>query len=169
MQPWRNWPGLLLGVFLLTACQPEADQEQAAGAENEPAEESAEESPAIPVEVAFATRGDVFATYTGTAPVEAFQDAVVIAKVAGEVRELLAEEGDVVKAGQVLARLDRTHAVLDEILLGLVPAYPDMAIRGLVIESAPERENRQRARAFRIEQRRGATAEARDMLIATEK
>jgi membrane fusion protein (multidrug efflux system) len=44
--------------------------------------------------------------YTGTAPIEAFAEANVIAKVDGEVRELLIEEGDDVSKGQVLARLD---------------------------------------------------------------
>ena len=44
--------------------------------------------------------------YTGTAPIEAYAEADVIAKVAGEVRELLVEEGDEVSKGQVLARLD---------------------------------------------------------------
>jgi len=63
-------------------------------------------APAIPVEIATPVRGDVLSTYTGTAPIEAYADATVIAKVAGEVVELLAEEGDEVSRGTVLARLD---------------------------------------------------------------
>jgi membrane fusion protein (multidrug efflux system) len=44
--------------------------------------------------------------YTGTAPIEAFAEADVIAKVDGEIRELLIEEGQDVRKDQVLARLD---------------------------------------------------------------
>ncbi len=65
-----------------------------------------EEEQAIPVETASLHRGDVYAVYSGTASIEAFGEAMVEAKVGGEVRELLAEEGDVVKTGQILARLD---------------------------------------------------------------
>lgn len=88
------WPGLLLAAFFLPACQP--------GAED--ADE--DEAPAIPVETATPTRGDILAVYSGTAPIEAFADATVIAKVGGEVREILVEEGDDVETGDVLARLD---------------------------------------------------------------
>jgi len=38
--------------------------------------------------------------------IEAHEEAEVVAKVGGEVRQLFVEEGDVVKAGQVMARLD---------------------------------------------------------------
>ncbi len=71
-------------------------------------ETAAEEadSPGIPVEVVSPERGDVFALYTGTASLETDADALVAAKVGGEVVELLVEEGDRVKAGDVLARLD---------------------------------------------------------------
>ena len=65
-----------------------------------------EESPPIPVEVSLPARGDVYAVYSGTAPIEAFAQADVIAKVPGEVREILVEEGDDVESGQILARLD---------------------------------------------------------------
>jgi len=82
-------------VLLLSACQ-----QGAKDAEDE------EKSPPIPVETSKPTRGDVYAVYSGTAPVESFAEADVIAKVEGEVREILFEEGDEVKAGQVLARLD---------------------------------------------------------------
>lgn len=69
---------------------------------------SAEEAdkPGIPVEVVSSERGDVFALYTGTASLETDADALVIAKVGGEVVELLVEEGDRVETGDVLARLD---------------------------------------------------------------
>jgi membrane fusion protein (multidrug efflux system) len=61
---------------------------------------------AIPVEVAQPERGEMLAMYSGTATLGAEADAEVIAKVGGEVRRLFVEEGDRVKAGQVLAQLD---------------------------------------------------------------
>ena len=97
MSPFRSGPPALLGVLLLGACQSEAPSE---------AKESAEETPPVPVETSAPVRGDVYAMYTGTAPIEAYAEADVIAKVAGEVRELLVEEGEQVSKGQVLARLD---------------------------------------------------------------
>ncbi len=68
--------------------------------------DDSDESPPIPVEASFPMRGDVFAVYSGTAPIEAFAQADVVAKVAGEIRQILVEEGDEVASGQVLARLD---------------------------------------------------------------
>jgi RND family efflux transporter, MFP subunit len=61
---------------------------------------------AIPVQVDRPSRGEMLSVYAGTAPLQADQEATVVAKVGGEVREILVEEGDRVKAGQVLARLD---------------------------------------------------------------
>ena len=87
----------LLSVLLLGACQPEQPSES---------EKSEDDSPPVPVETSAPIRGNVYAMYTGTAPIEAFAEADVIAKVGGEVRELLVEEGDEVRKGQVLARLD---------------------------------------------------------------
>ena len=81
-------------VFLLGACERPGSKDKD------------EESPPIPVETSLPVRGDVFAVYSGTAPIEAFAEADVIAKVAGEIREVLVEEGDDVEEGQVLARLD---------------------------------------------------------------
>jgi membrane fusion protein (multidrug efflux system) len=60
----------------------------------------------VPVEVAQPYRLDIFATYDATATISSDADAPVIARVPGEVVELLVEEGDTVHAGQVLARLD---------------------------------------------------------------
>ena len=65
-----------------------------------------EPAPAIPVEVATATRGEMLARYTGTATLEAEADAEVIARVGGEVERVLVEEGDRVRQGQLLAVLD---------------------------------------------------------------
>ena len=83
-------------LFLLSACQPNGEEPK----------KDEEEAAAVPVETSLPVRGDVYAVYSGTAPIEAFAEADVIAKVEGEIREILFEEGDEVKEGQVLARLD---------------------------------------------------------------
>lgn len=90
------WPVFSLAAFFLAGCQPAADE----------LENDDESAATIPVETATVTRGDILAVYSGTAPIEAFADATVIAKVGGEVREILVEEGDDVESGEVLARLD---------------------------------------------------------------
>ena len=102
----RYWPGLILGLILLAACQPDAQSGSAADADSSEAKDSEDDSPAIPVETSAATRADIYAMYSGTAPIEADAEAGVIAKVAGEIREILVEEGDEVRSKQVLARLD---------------------------------------------------------------
>ena len=94
----RYGPAAIVCAMLLSACG-QSEQDDAN-------EESEEEAVAIPVEVGVPVRGDIVAVYSGTAPIEAFAEADVIAKVAGEVREINVEEGDDVKQGQVLARLD---------------------------------------------------------------
>jgi membrane fusion protein (multidrug efflux system) len=106
MTPRRLLPGLVLATAMLASCQ-QGDEEVAA-------ESADDESPAIPVETALPTRGDIYAVYSGTAPIEAFADATVIAKVGGEVRELFAEEGDDVRSGQILARLDGDRLRLEK-------------------------------------------------------
>ena len=60
----------------------------------------------VPVEVAQPFRADIHATYSVTATIASDYDAPVVARVAGEVVELLVEEGDRVDEGQILARLD---------------------------------------------------------------
>jgi membrane fusion protein (multidrug efflux system) len=96
----RFGPAAAACVLLLGGCgQGQEGQEPAAEADEE-------ETPPIPVETSTPTRGDIYAVYTGTAPIEAFAEADVIGKVAGEVLDILVEEGDDVTAGQVMARLD---------------------------------------------------------------
>jgi membrane fusion protein (multidrug efflux system) len=60
----------------------------------------------VPVEVAQPFRADLSATYAATATITSDNDAPVVARVSGEIVELLVEEGDFVAEGQVLARLD---------------------------------------------------------------
>jgi membrane fusion protein (multidrug efflux system) len=62
--------------------------------------------PAVPVEVATTQRAEMAALYSGTAAIEAERRALVMPKVTGEIRAVLADEGQRVRAGQVLARLD---------------------------------------------------------------
>lgn len=93
-----NFLPVLLTALLLVGCKGGDAPPEAAAQEKE--------SAPIPVEVADLERGDVFAVYTGTASLETDADALVVAKVAGEVVRILAEEGDRVEEGQVLARLD---------------------------------------------------------------
>lgn len=60
----------------------------------------------IPVEASDAVRGNISALYNSTATLEAEQESNVVAKVRGIVNEILVEEGDLVKAGQTLAKLE---------------------------------------------------------------
>ena len=80
----------------------------AAGCSNGKAKDKpeAEAETAVPVEVQPLRRAAMVAVYSGTAPIEAHEEAEVVAKVGGEVRQILVEEGDAVQAGQLLARLD---------------------------------------------------------------
>lgn len=60
----------------------------------------------LPVEVSSPTIADIFATYHTTTTITSDAEAPVLARVAGEVVEILAEEGDQVYRGQILAHLD---------------------------------------------------------------
>lgn len=89
---------LLAASMALSGCGDDANGKTTDGKANEPV--------AIPVEVRAPLRGEMLAVYTGTAALEADGEASVVAKVSGEVRALLIEEGQMVHAGQLLARLD---------------------------------------------------------------
>lgn len=60
----------------------------------------------VPVETAVAATRAIDASYSGTATLEADREADVVAKTSGVLLKLLIEEGDTVRQGQVLARLD---------------------------------------------------------------
>ncbi len=98
---------LMLGILLaLGACKRggEGDAEAKEG-ENKAPE-------AVPVEVAEASRRPIAASYTGTAPLEARGESQVVAKTSGVALQVMAEEGQQVRAGQTLVRLDSARAAL---------------------------------------------------------
>ncbi|SFK96518.1 efflux RND transporter periplasmic adaptor subunit [Lysobacter sp. cf310] len=67
---------------------------------------------AVPVEVALASRRAIAASYTGTAPLEARAESQVVAKTSGVALNVMAEEGQIVHAGQTLVRLDSARSEL---------------------------------------------------------
>ena len=96
---------LLASVLALAACKGNGDADAKAKEDKKGPE-------AVPVEVAQASRRPVAASYTGTAPLEARGEAQVIAKVSGVALSVLVEEGQYVRAGQTLVRLDSARAAL---------------------------------------------------------
>lgn len=95
-------PANLLPVFFLSLLV----TVQACNNGNEQAGNNADNTPLIPVEVSNVSRGDISAFYANTATLEAEQEATVVSKVRGIIRELHVEEGDRVQAGQVIARIE---------------------------------------------------------------
>jgi membrane fusion protein, multidrug efflux system len=69
-------------------------------------EEKEKEVETVPVELSPVITTDLPAYLGTTATLEAEKRATVVAKIAGEVRQILQEEGDIVQEGQVLAVLD---------------------------------------------------------------
>ena len=67
---------------------------------------------AVTVEVAAVETRPVAASYSGTAPLEAPAESQVVAKTSGVALSVLVEEGDMVRAGQTLVRLDSSRAEL---------------------------------------------------------
>lgn len=82
------------------------------GGDGGPDAEKSEPAP-VPVEVAVATLREIGASYAGTATLSATGEAMVTAKTSGVALRVLAEEGDPVKRGQALAKLDSDRAALE--------------------------------------------------------
>lgn len=119
---------LAFSCLLLVGCSDadgESDATETAVAED--AETDKEKTLPTPVEVALARSGDIYAAYGGTATLEAFEEATVVAKVDGEVAEIVREEGDQVQASEILARLDgdRLRLRLEEARANLAKAERD--------------------------------------------
>lgn len=94
-----------LAVVFLAAC----------GGEQSVDDDTADEATVerIPVEVADARLGTISAFYAATATLEADGQARVVPRIAGQVVELLVEEGDVLRAGDVMARIDDERLALE--------------------------------------------------------
>lgn len=126
LQPslWKLAIALSLGIAL-SACGGKPADESAKDGKEDAAEATAKtdentdedgkkkEPQAVPVEVVQVSRRDIEASYTGTAALQAPQEAQVVAKTSGILLKLEAEEGDTVKAGQVLARIDPERTRLE--------------------------------------------------------
>jgi membrane fusion protein (multidrug efflux system) len=76
------------------------------GSSNAQVKSDEEEETKIPVETAEVIQGSISATYSGSSSLEAEAEALVVAKVSGVVEKIFVEEGNVVRAGQTLAKLD---------------------------------------------------------------
>jgi membrane fusion protein, multidrug efflux system len=96
---------LLAGVLALSACKGGNGDAEA----KSPDEKGPE---AVPVEVVAANRRAIAASYTGTAALEPLAESQVVAKTSGVALAVLAEEGQFVRAGQTLVRLDPDRARL---------------------------------------------------------
>ena len=73
----------------------------------------AEEKLSVPVEAATVANGDMAAFYSGTATLEADEQALVVSQITGVVLQIHAEEGDFVEAGQVLASVETDRYALE--------------------------------------------------------
>ena len=92
----------LLPLLLVVGCGTQA--------KSNPEDES---PPALPVEVDTVTRGTATARLSGTASLEAENEATVVARVGGVVEKVLVEEGQYVRANQTLAQLDDERLALE--------------------------------------------------------
>lgn len=90
--------GLLAIAVTLSSCGSDAQSKDADTPE--------ETAPAVPVEAASVEVGAAAAFFSGTASLEAEDEATVVARVGGVVEQILVEEGTYVEAGQALAQLD---------------------------------------------------------------
>lgn len=121
LSPWLRRSAFALAVvasLAMAACGKKGPDASAKGPDGQEQKLDKDGKPipkieAVPVEVARAARHAISASYSGTANLEAPGEAQVVAKTSGVMVELLAEEGDQVRAGQVLARIDGDRVRLE--------------------------------------------------------
>lgn len=154
---------VVLLLALLAGCGKGEAPAESADAGDKPEGEKKAEVQATPVEVEPVQRRSIAASYSGTAALEAPNEAQVVAKTSGVLLKIVAEEGDRVRAGQVLARIDperprlemqRTEAVLRK-LESEFKRSEELYARKLVAAEAHERLR------FDIENQRAAHAMAK--------
>ena len=95
----------LAAALVLSACKEGGGDAQAKEAENKGPE-------AIPVEVQKVGRRAIAASYANTTTLEPVAESQVVAKTSGVALAVLVEEGQQVRAGQVLVRIDPDRARL---------------------------------------------------------
>jgi membrane fusion protein (multidrug efflux system) len=96
---------VLASVLALSGCN--------GGAGGAQAKEAAQKGPeAIPVEVQKVARRGIAASYANTSTLEPVAESQVVAKTSGVALAVLAEEGQVVRAGETLVRIDPDRARL---------------------------------------------------------
>jgi membrane fusion protein (multidrug efflux system) len=105
-----------IGLLSLSACSSDdaggGNQAQARpGGKGRP-EGGRPELPPVPVATQASFTGDIASHYRATATLEAVKEASVLARVSGIVEEITAEEGDHVKEGQVLLRIEDSEYAL---------------------------------------------------------
>ncbi len=117
---------LLVATLMLGACgRPPAGTS---------ADKSTDSDVPVPIEAATATRKAIVASYSGTAALEPENQAMVVAKTSGVLLKLMVEEGDVVRAGDLLAQLDPEKPRLE-----LARRSSDLFTRKLVSAEAQEK------------------------------
>jgi membrane fusion protein (multidrug efflux system) len=97
---------LISSTLLLGGCKAGGEEAKAKTPEEQKAMD------AVPVEVAKATNRAIAASYTGTAALDARAESQVVAKTSGVALAVMVEEGQMVRAGQPLVRLDPDRARL---------------------------------------------------------
>lgn len=97
---------LISSALLLGGCKAGGEEAKAKTPEAQKAND------AVPVEVAKASNRAIAASYTGTAALDARAESQVVAKTSGVALAVMVEEGQTVRAGQPLVRLDPDRARL---------------------------------------------------------
>ena len=97
---------LMLCALVLAGCKGGGGEAQA-----KPGEEP-KGPDAVPVEVVKAALRPIAASYTGTAALEPRGESQVVAKTSGVAQSVMVEEGQTVRAGQALVRLDSDRSRL---------------------------------------------------------
>jgi RND family efflux transporter MFP subunit len=114
---WAVPAGLLLTIALAGGCGGREDQAAGhaapgAAAAGESGPPGAGDRPAVPVAVERARIGEAASYYSATATLEAASHAEIHSRTTGVVREILREEGDLVREGDTLLLLEDDEARL---------------------------------------------------------
>lgn len=108
----KVWLFSSIGVLLVVVAAGifVARSAQSNGSDKKKEKKDEKQTPAAPVELSVLSRGAISTFLQTTATLEALNSATLVAQKSGPIDAVLVEEGDWVKAGQVLARLEDTEA-----------------------------------------------------------